>query len=119
MTGTKPNADRVGFTALMLPLAAVALYALSVIPIFAGFPMLGLVLMGISILLLFLSIPINATLVFLGRRTHPPRRVQALVGLLVGIMLSVALFAALRVVHLKSEAILQQLREADTKGNAD
>jgi 4-amino-4-deoxy-L-arabinose transferase-like glycosyltransferase len=120
MTGTKPNADRVGFTALMLPLAAMALYALSVISLFAGFPMLGLVSMGIGILLLLLSIPINATLVFLGRRTYPHRRVQALVGLLVGIMLSVALLVAMRAAHLKKEAISQQFRESEVeKGNPD
>jgi hypothetical protein len=119
MAGTQPNADRIGFIALMLPLAAVSSYALSFIPIFAGLPMLGLALMGIGILLLFLSIPINATLIFFGRRIHSHRRVQALVGLLVGIMLSVALWGAMRVAHLKKEGIAQQFRESNAKGNFD
>ena len=119
MTGTKLNADRSGFMAMMSPLAAMALYALAVIPIFAGLSMLGFVLMLGSILVLLLSIPVNATLAFLSRRAHRQRFVQALVGLVVGILLSVALFGAMRIVHLKKEAILQQLREADARGNAD
>ena len=119
MTGTKPRADRIGFMAMMLPVAAIALYALSVIPIFAGFPILGSVLMVGSTLVLLLSIPVNATLAFLNRRAHRQRFVQALVGLASGTILSVALFGAMRVAHLKREVLLLQLREAETQGNAD
>jgi hypothetical protein len=119
MTGTKPPADRIGFMAMMLPLAAMALYALGMIPIFAGFPMLGFVLMVVSILVLLLSIPINATLAFLSRRAHRQRFVQALVGLVTGILISVALFGAMRVAHLKRDALLQQLREGKAGGDTD
>ena len=119
MTGTKPPADRIGFMAMMLPLAAMALYALGMIPILAGFPMLGFVLMVVSILVLLLSIPINATLAFLSRRAHRQRFVQALVGLVTGILISVALFGAMRVAHLKRDALLQQLREAKAVGGSD
>jgi hypothetical protein len=116
MTRTNTSADRMGFMAMMLPVAALALYALAVLPILAGFPRMGFASMMGSILLLLLSIPLNAILAYLSRRIHRPRFVQALVGLVSGILLSAALLAAMRIVHLKKEAALQQLLEAEAGG---
>jgi hypothetical protein len=45
--------------------------------------------------------------------------VRALVGLLVGIILSVALLGAMRVAHLKKEAVLQQFRDSKVGRNPD
>jgi hypothetical protein len=41
------------------------------------------------------------------------------VGLVVGILLSVALFGAMRIVHLKKETVLQQLRESKAEEDTD
>jgi hypothetical protein len=118
MTGTNLSADRMGFLAMMSPVAAIVGYALATV-VFAGFPTFGFVLMVSSILVLLLSIPINAALCFRSRRVHRQRAVQALVGVVAGILLSAALFAAMRVVHLKNEAVLQQLRESQAGETAD
>ena len=105
------NADRMGFLAMMSPVAALALYALATVMIVAGISTSAFVLMASSLRVLLLSIPINAMVALLSRKTHRPRFVQALVGLVAGTILSLTLFAAMRVIHLKSEAVSQQLRE--------
>lgn len=114
------NRDRMGLAAITLPLFAVSLYLFGIFSAITGFAILATGLMMTSFIVLFASIPFAGVLALQSRQSNPPRMMKALIGLALGIILSILFVLGYMNAISKARAVQKQLeQQAEQVGDGD